>query len=129
MSIGYQEGYHDSGAASDSQVEATEDKVVNTASGIFESNTMSIAYNVNDNLSVSYAEAEDTYNAQSGATAASTTGDGAVADVTMDMKSMQAAYSMGSMSIKAYRTETKNTGYNSLGKKLVVNEIALGLSF
>ena len=128
VSVGYQESYHDSGVASNATA-ATSAKVVNTAAGIFEANTMSIAFNVNDNLSVSYAEAEDTYDAQSGQSAGGgTTGDN-VADVTMDMKSIQAAYSMGSMSIKAYRTETDNASYSSAGDSVTVNEIALGLSF
>ena len=47
----------------------------------------------------------------------------------MDMKSIQAAYSMGGMSIKAYRTETDNAEYQTNGGSLTVNEIALGLAF
>ena len=39
------------------------------------------------------------------------------------------AYSMGSMSIKAYRTKTSNAGYDSGGGNTQRNEIALGLSF
>ena len=127
VSVGYQVSYHDSGLAP-SQAAVTSTKAVNTASGIFEGETMSIAFNVNDNLSVSYAKAEDTYDAQAGATASSQAGD-AVADVDMEIKSIQAAYSMGSMSIKAYRTETSNVGYNTKGGSRTVNEIALGLSF
>jgi hypothetical protein len=45
------------------------------------------------------------------------------------MTSIQAAYSMGSMSIKAYRTKTDNAAYNSGGGSTQANEIALGLSF
>ena len=41
-----------------------------------------------------------------------------VADVTMSMTSIQAAYSMGSMSIKAYRTKTTNAGYDAGGGSL-----------
>jgi asparagine N-glycosylation enzyme membrane subunit Stt3 len=85
---------------------------------------MSIAFNVNDNLSISYASAEDTYDDQS-----NTKGGTEVVDVSMDMKSIQAAYSMGAMSIKAYRTETDNAAYSTLGGSLTVNEVALGLSF
>ena len=74
-----------------------------------------------------------TYDARAGRTAGTvTTGDGGVADVTMSMKSIQAAYSMGSMSIKAYRTRNgTNVGYNSKGNSVTTqrNEIALGLSF
>ena len=127
VSIGWQESYLDAGASS-SQANANTSKTVNTAAGLFEAEQYSVAFNVNDNLSVSYAKAEDTYDAQGGATGGSATGD-AVADVAMDMKSIQAAYSMGSMSIKAYRTETDNVGYSTGGGSLTVNEIALGLSF
>ena len=56
-------------------------------------------------------------------------GAAAIVDTTMDMKSIQAAYSMGSMSIKAYRTTTDNPKYNTKGGSVTVNEIALGLSF
>ena len=87
--------------------------------------------NLNDNLSVSYADADDTYDAKAGAAAGVTTGGGAVADVTMSMKSIQAAYSMGSMSIKAYRTNNGLTlGMSSDGMEVMnQHEIALGLSF
>ena len=47
----------------------------------------------------------------------------------MEMKSIQMAYSMGSMSIKAYRQETDNVGYNTKGGSTTKNEIALGLTF
>ena len=84
--------------------------------------------NVNDDLSISYAKADDTYDARAGSLTATTTGTN-VADVTMSMTSIQAAYSMGSMSVKAYRTETDNPGYVTAGGSTTVNEIALGLSF
>jgi hypothetical protein len=86
---------------------------------------MSIAFNVNDNLSISYAEVEDTFDAQGNTT---TGGDG-IDDVIMKTESLQVAYSMGSMSIKAYSTETSNPNYDSDADKLNVNEIALGLAF
>ena len=85
---------------------------------------MSIAFNVNDNLSVSFAKAEDVYDAQS-----NVVGGTELADVTMDMKSTQVAYSMGAMSVKAYRTTTDNVDYNTKGGSLTVNEIAVGLAF
>jgi len=103
-------------------------KTVAAGGGQFESDQFSITMNLNDNLSISYADADDTYDAQAGASAASTTGD-SVADVTMSMKSIQAAYSMGSMSIKMYRQSTDNPGYDSGGASNESTEIALGLSF
>ena len=53
--------------------------------------SLSIAFNVNDDLSVSFAETEDTFSAQDNN------------DVAMKIKSMQVAYPMGAMSIKAYQ--------------------------
>ena len=43
---------------------------------------MSIAFNVNDNLSISYTDASDTYNAQDNASTA-------VADVDQDSEAIQ----------------------------------------
>jgi outer membrane protein OmpU len=123
VSVGYSKSYYDAGINA-ADTAKTDKKYVSAASGIFEAETMSIAFNVNDNLSISYASAEDTYDDQS-----NTKGGTEVVDVSMDMKSIQAAYSMGAMSIKAYRTETDNAAYSTLGGSLTVNEVALGLSF
>ena len=129
VSVGYSSSYHDQGTQG-AAATAVSAKLIGTATGIFETEQYSLAFNVNDNLSISYAKAEDTYDAQGGAI----TGATAVADVTMDMKSIQAAYSMGAMSIKAYRTETSNANYstsaaNGLGGDNTTTEIALGLAF
>jgi len=125
VSVGYSMSYHDDGLQGTAEAN-TAAKLVGTATGIFESDTYSIAFNVNDNLSVSYAKAEDTYNGQD-SDGAGTTSD--VLDVTMDMKSIQAAYSMGAMSIKAYRTETDNVNYDTNGGSSTTTEIAVGLAF
>jgi len=105
VSVGYQTSYLDSGAAA-SEVAANNPATVRTSSGLFEGEQYSIAFNVNDDLSISYAKADDTYDAQAGSTSGTTTGDN-VADVTTSMKSIQMAYSMGSMSIKAYRQKNR----------------------
>jgi outer membrane protein OmpU len=123
VSVGYSQSYHDAGLGVASSA-ATAAKVTAVAGGIFEAEQMSIAFNVNDNLSLSYAKSEDVYDAQSHNLSGTET-----ADVTMDYKSIQAAYSMGAMSIKAYRTETDNVAYNTSGGSLTVTEVALGLSF
>ena len=124
VSVGYSSSYYDSGldGAADA---ATVAKNVGAAEGIFETETYSVAFNVNDNLSLSYAKAEDTYDAQAAGSESATV----INDVTMDMKSIQAAYSMGAMSIKAYRTETDNAEYQTNGGSLTVTEVALGLAF
>ena len=121
VSIGYSTSYVDAGLAGSAEA-TTNAKTVGTSAGIFESEAMSIAFNVNDNLSVSYSETEDVYNAQDNASTA-------VADVTMDIESLQVAYSMGSMSIKAYRTESSSNSWSTLGGSMTKNEIALGISF
>ena len=123
VSIGYQTSYVDAAAETDATA-TTLAKTVGTSGGIFEGEVMSIAFNVNDDLSVSYTDMEDTYDNQSdNGTSAQD------ADVTMSIESLQVAYSMGSMSIKAYQTETTNPNYDSNADSRTVTEIALGLAF
>jgi outer membrane protein OmpU len=126
LSIGYSESYLENGVADtdDTPEAATAAKTVRTATGIFASDSYSIAFNVNDNLSISYTETEDTYDAQS-----NVKGGTEIADVTQETEALQVAYSMGGMSIKAYNMETTNPGYDSNAAKKNVTEIALGLSF
>jgi len=123
VSVGYSASYHDSGQFVAAEA-ATAAKVVNTAGGIFETEMYSIAFNINDNLSVSYGKATDTYDAQSNASSGTE-----VADVEMELKSIQLSYTMGSMSINAQRTETSNVKYDSNGGSLTKTELALGLAF
>ena len=125
VSIGYQQSYVSRGIPGAAEA-ITTDKTVGAATGQFTGDQYSVTMNLNDNLSISYADADDTYDARGGA---QSLGVAALADVTMSMKSIQAAYSMGSMSIKAYRTETDNAGYVTSGGSNTVNEIALGLAF
>ena len=126
ISIGYSETYLDNGtdAVATTAEAATAAKVVRTADGIFSSESMSIAYNVNENLSLSYTSTDDTYDAQ-----ANVAGADGVADVTQTTDAIQIAYSMGAMSVKAYQMETKNPGYDNDADKRSVTEIALGLAF
>ena len=123
VSIGYQETYFDAGLThSTNDLTTTEVRTVGESGGIFAGEAMSIAFNVNDNVSISYSEVEDTYDAQDNAATA-------IEDVTQKTESLQVAYSMGSMSVKAYSTETSNPNFDSDADKLNVNEIALGLAF
>ena len=121
VSVGYSESYLDEGVAGAAEA-ITAAKVARTAAGIFEGQSMSVAFNVNENLSLSYTSTEDTYNAQDNAATA-------IADVEQDTTALQVAYSMGAMSIKAYNMETKNPGYDSDADTKSVTEIALGLAF
>ena len=121
VSLGYQQSYLDSGVSGSAEAVTTA-KAVRTAAGIFEETQMSIAFNVNDNVSISYTEAEDTYDSQDNASTA-------VADQSMDSEALQISYSMGGMSIKAYQIEVTNGGYQSTAKKLSSSEISIGLAF
>ena len=120
ISFGYSESYLDSGLNGTDAL-ATAAKTVRVASGIFEGEQFSVAFNVNENLSVSYTDSSDSYDDQ----AATTT----VADVSMDTKAIQVAYSMGAMSVKAYNMDTKNPGYDNDASDTSITEIALGLAF
>ena len=83
---------------------------------------MSIAFNVNENLSLSWGELEETYDAQSHQTTN-------IADVEMSSTSIQFAYTMGSMSIKGYQTDTDNPGWDSNAKSNEVTEFAVNFAF
>jgi outer membrane protein OmpU len=123
VSIGYSQSYMDEGKTGTAEA-ITATKAARTAAGIFESTSIGIAYNVNENLSISYTTTEDTYDGQASIAAAQT-----IADVDQDSTALQVAYSMGAMSIKAYNMETKNPGYDSDAPTESVTEIALGLAF
>ena len=85
---------------------------------------MSIAFNVNENLSLSWGELEETYDAQS-----NVVGGTEIADVEMSSTSIQFAYTMGSMSIKGYQTDTDNPGWDSNAKSDEVTELAVNFAF
>ena len=123
VSIGYQQSYLDAGQASVS-VATTTAKFVRTAAGLFEETQVSIAFNLNDNVSISYTDATDTYDSQGDVTAGTTN-----ADVDMDTEALQISYSMGGMSISAYQIETTNEGYDSDAAKHSASEVSIGLAF
>ena len=126
VSIGYTESYMDGGAngtpedVNDPKDAGTDN--TRTANGFFEGEQVSIAFNVNENLSVSYTESEETYDAQDNAATA-------VADVTQKVEGIQVAYSMGAMSIKAYKLDVENPAFDEDAADKTANEIALGLAF
>jgi len=121
VSIGYSQSYLDVGDGNAVEA-ATAAKTIRTAGGVFEETQMSIAFNVNDNLSVSWTDAQDTYDAQDNATTA-------IADVDQDSEALQVSYSMGGLSIKAFQMERENPGYDSDAKKQTASEISIGLAF
>ena len=121
VSVGYQKAGLDHGINA-AATAATSAKTISTAGGFFESEMMSIAFNVNENLSISYGELTETYNAQDNATTA-------IANVDMESDSIQFAYTMGSMSIKGYQTETDNPGWDSNANSNTETEIAVNFAF
>jgi outer membrane protein OmpU len=121
VSVGYSQSYLDSGVTGATEA-ITVAKVARTAAGVFESTSISAAFNVNENLSISYTTTDDEYDTQDNAATA-------VEDVEKKTKAIQVAYSMGAMSIKGYSMETKNPGYDTDAATLTVTEIALGLAF
>ena len=103
----------------------TSAKTVGTSSGIFDGDMFSIAFNVNDDLSISYSEMTATHDPQTNV--ANSTAE--LAGVDEKHESLQAAYSMGAMSIKAYTTEITNPNFDEDAATVTKNEIALGLAF
>ena len=121
VSIGYQVGYIDRGINGAAATVQTAAKTVAASGGDFETETMSIAFNVNENFSISWAELEETYDTLDGGNS--------VADSVMESTSIQFAYTMGSMSIKGYQTDTDNPGWDSDAQSDEVTEIAINFAF
>ena len=123
VSVGYQTGGLDYGNNTAAEA-ATAAKTIAAAGGDFEFEKMSIAFNVNENLSLSWGELEETYDAQSNVASGTE-----IADVEMSSTSIQFAYTMGSMSIKGYQTDTDNPGWDSNAKSDEVTELAVNFAF
>jgi outer membrane protein OmpU len=122
VSIGYQKSYVDTGLAGGTVTAATTAKAIGTSDGIWEDVQMSILFNVNDNLSVSWTDSTSTYDAQDNASTA-------IADVDQDSDAIQIAYSMGGMSINAYMMSVSNPGWDSDAKDIDATEVSIGLAF
>ena len=126
VSIGYSETYLDGGVTQALASETVNTaKVERTAGGIFTGEQMSIAFNVNDNMSISYTTSDETYDTQDDALTATTNDD----DVTETIDAIQVAYSMGGMSIKAYNMEVSNPNHDDNAPDQSITEIALGFAF
>jgi len=103
VSVGAQTWYSDAGAA---------DGIHYSAEGV------SIAFAVNDNLSISYAEIDETEEANIDGTS----------DVTAKMDNINIAYSMGSMAIKAQHSSTDDQGFVKTATS-DRTEVSLSLAF
>ena len=79
---------------------------------------------MNENFSISWQEVEETYDAQDDQSDGSDT-----VDVTKESTSIQFAYTMGSMSIKGYQTDTDNPGWDSDAVSNEVTELAVNFAF
>mgnify|MGYP001421530843 FL=1 len=124
VSIGYSETYMDAGVTqANESINAS--KTERTAGGIFEGEQLSIAFNVNDNMSISYTTSDETYDTQDDAATATTSDD----DITETVDALQIAYSMGGMSVKAYNMEVTNPDQDDDAADTSVTEIALGFAF
>ena len=124
VSFGYQEGYISRGH--ETSVANASPKYVSASGGTFETESMSIAFNVNENFSISWGELTETYDYNTNAAAGRITD---IANVDMDSTSIQFAYTMGSMSIKGYQTDTDNPGWDSDAQSDEVTEIAVNFAF
>jgi len=124
VSIGYSEFYLDAGVTS-AVVTTNTAKTRRSGGGLYDGEQMSIAFNVNDNMSISYTTSDETYDTQDDAATAVTTDD----DVTETIDAIQVAYSMGGMSIKAYNMEVTNPSQDDDAADQSVTEIALGFAF
>ena len=121
VSIGYSEFYMDAGVTG-SAVATDSPKTLRTSHGFTEGHQMGIAFNVNENFSISYTESEETYDAQDDASTA-------IADVDQEIDAIQFAYSMGGMSVKAYQMDVTNPAFDEDADDSKVTEIALVLAF
>ena len=124
VSIGYSESYMDAGL-SGTTITTNTAKTERTHAGIFTGEQMSIAFNVNDSMSISYTTSDETYDTQDDVATAVTTDN----DVTETIDAIQIAYSMGGMSIKAYNMEVTNPDQDDDAADQSVTEIALGFAF
>jgi outer membrane protein OmpU len=89
----------------------------------YQNNAFGIAFNINDNLSISYGEYESTRQTKTG-------GEAEGVEVTTTAESIQIAYTMGGMSIKIAETDLDNATYTSgTGSDFDATTVALTLAF
>jgi len=104
VTVGYQEWYNDNGAGDH-----------HTSDGV------SIAFAVNENLSLSYADIEETLNKAGGQVQAAT-------DVKASMQAYNVAYSMGAIAIKAHHGKTDNADFTTATSN-DMTEISVSFAF
>ena len=94
VSVGYGKGHVATAVTSTSLAASTFED--------YETTSMAIGFAVNENLSISYAEEESTLSYTD-----------TTADVDLKIKSIQAAYTMGGLTIALAQDDIENTGYTA----------------
>ena len=103
VSFGYQKGVIDRGIGAAAETATTGAKTVAAAGGDFEIEKMSIAFNVNDNLSISYEQEESEPKTQRKSTT----------QYTMESTGIQASYTMGGMTLGVAMNDHENASYTT----------------
>jgi len=104
VTVGYQQSY------------VSYDNGTTTATNYYDNTNWGVAFNVNDNLSISYGEYESEENL------------GASGGQTLDIDSIQLTYNMGGATLKIAETEAEDAQY-AADRDNKATTIALGLAF
>ena len=115
VSVGYQTYYLDNGAGGAGSVSSSPD---------YSGEAMSIAFNINDNLSIGYGEVKETKGTVAGTLAAAMT-----PETDRDIKSFTAAYSAGGMALTIQQTDTDNFGLAAAASARNVENTHITLAF
>ena len=118
VSVGYQAYYLDNGTGTG---------IAGGARGTadYDGDAISIAFNVNDNLSLGYGEVEETKKAIGGIALANAS----TPAVSRDIKSFTAAYSTGGMALTIQQTDTDNVFLSSAATARNVENTSVTLAF
>ena len=118
VSIGYSEFFVHSGLTSaSSEGTTTVAKTVGTSAGMFDGDMMSIAFNVNDNLAISYADNEVNH-----------LNTGSTGDVSEDVEGIGFSYTMGGMTL-AGQSNSSDDANGVAGAKDDHTELRLSFAF
>ena len=111
VSVGYQGYYLDDGST-DGVTQA------NGSAADYSGAAYSVAFNVNDDLSVGYQVVDETQEALAG-----------TLEADREITSITAAYSTGGMTVSVQQTDTDNRGFAVAGSEINVENLQVTLSF
>ena len=114
VTIGYQQNYTSGSTGTNNAMTQANDVEI-----------MGVAFNVNENLSVSYEDYENTYKKSASAATGATAGQ---ADVTQDADGIQIAYTMGGATLRISDVSVDNSGGTS-GNTEDRTEVSLLMAF